>query len=256
MLYRLHQQNKRISYIFWLSDWSHITGKCNNFSFYLCHIDFIKPLRGCFRKDRVQLHLTRQYLKINFKFIYRAESELSTFSHTHTLRSSFCSLSGKINCEFSTWRSSRLWSTWPFLCYTMDPSRFCAGVMTGIAPMRLRLGPATLLGGMTGMTGVWLGGGSGTWLGGASYSSDGILLYWDLAYSCRLEGDMEPRDERWLPTLVKLRAVEIRLFGAGTSSLWNAESKTCDPYIHTQKWSKLVSSWSALIEGLTWTPAS
>lgn len=80
--------------------------------------------------------------------------------------------------------------------------------------MRLRLGPAILL-----------GGGIGAWLGGLSYSSEGILSYWGLVYSCRLEGDMEPREERWLPTLVKLRAVETRLFGGGTSSLWEGEKK-------------------------------
>jgi len=78
--------------------------------------------------------------------------------------------------------------------------------------MRLRLGPAILAGP--------LGGGRGARLGGLSKSSDeGILSYWGFrAYSCRLEGDMEPREERWLPT-VKLRAVEARLFGGGTSSL-------------------------------------
>lgn len=85
--------------------------------------------------------------------------------------------------------------------------------------MRLRLGPAIL---------PALGGGRGAWLGGLSYSSDdGILSYWGFrAYSCRLEGDMEPRDERWLPT-VKLRAVETRLLGGGTSSLrGNRDSST------------------------------
>lgn len=83
--------------------------------------------------------------------------------------------------------------------------------MTGMPPMRLRLGPAIL---------AALGGGRGAWLGGLSNSSDeGILSYWGFkAYSCRLEGDMEPREERWLPT-VKLRAVETRLLGGGTSSL-------------------------------------
>lgn len=77
--------------------------------------------------------------------------------------------------------------------------------------MRLRLGPAIL---------AALGGGKGMWLGGFSYSSDeGILLYWGFnAYSCRLEGDMEPREERWLP-MVKLCAVDTRLLGGGTSSL-------------------------------------
>jgi len=98
--------------------------------------------------------------------------------------------------------------------YTIDPSLFWAGIMTGMAPMRLRLGPAILL-----------GGGIGAWLGGLSYSSEGILSYEGLVYSCRLEGDMEPREERWLPTLVKLRAVETRLFGGGTSSLWEGEKK-------------------------------
>lgn len=84
--------------------------------------------------------------------------------------------------------------------------------MTGMAPMRLRFGPVILT--------AAVGGGCGTWLGGLSYSSDdGILSYCCLrAYSCRLEGDMEPRDERWLPT-VKLRAVDTRLLGGGTSSL-------------------------------------
>lgn len=83
--------------------------------------------------------------------------------------------------------------------------------MTGMAPMRLRLGPAIL---------AAPGGGRGAWLGGLSNSSDeGILSYCGFrAYSCRLEGDMEPREERWLPT-VKLRAVETRLLGGGTSSL-------------------------------------
>lgn len=77
--------------------------------------------------------------------------------------------------------------------------------------MRLRLGPAIL---------AAPGGGRGARLGGLSYSSDeGILSYWGFrAYSCRFEGDMEPREERWLPT-VKLRAVETRLLGGGTSSL-------------------------------------
>lgn len=77
--------------------------------------------------------------------------------------------------------------------------------------MRLRLGPAIL---------AALGGGKGMWLRGFSYSSDeGILLYWGFnAYSCRLEGDMEPREERWLP-MVKLCAVDTRLLGGGTSSL-------------------------------------
>lgn len=77
--------------------------------------------------------------------------------------------------------------------------------------MRLRLGPPIF--------GTVVGG-SGAWLGGLSYSSDdGILSYCGFrAYSCRLEGDMEPREERWLPT-VKLRAVETRLLGGGTSSL-------------------------------------
>lgn len=83
--------------------------------------------------------------------------------------------------------------------------------MTGMAPMRLRLGPAIL---------APEGGGRGLWLDGLSYSSAvGILSYWGFrAYSCRLEGDIEPREERWLPT-VKLRAVETRLLGGGTSSL-------------------------------------
>lgn len=77
--------------------------------------------------------------------------------------------------------------------------------------MRLRLGPPIL---------TALGGGRGVWLGGLSYSSDeGILSYCGFrAYSCRLEGDMEPKEERWLP-MVKLRAVETRLLGGGTSSL-------------------------------------
>lgn len=84
--------------------------------------------------------------------------------------------------------------------------------------MRLRFGPAIL---------APEGGGRGAWLGGLSKSSDeGILSYWGFrAYSCRLEGDMEPREERWLPT-VKLRAVETRLLGGGTSSLrGNRDSK-------------------------------
>lgn len=98
----------------------------------------------------------------------------------------------------------------------MDPSLFCAGIMTGMAPMRLRLGPPIL----EAVAAAEEGGGRGAWLGGRSYSSvDGILSYCGLrAYSCRLDGDMEPRDERWLPT-VKLRAVDTRLLGGGTSSL-------------------------------------
>lgn len=111
----------------------------------------------------------------------------------------------------------------PVQFYTIEPSLFWAGIMTGMAPIRLRLGPAILL-----------GGGMGAWLGGLSYSSEGILSYWGLLYSCRLEGDMEPREERWLPTLVKLRAVETRLFGGGTSSLLkggqkNVQSKPAGP---------------------------
>lgn len=104
----------------------------------------------------------------------------------------------------------------PPLHYTMEPSLFWAGIMTGMPPMRLRLRPAILLA---------TGGGRGVWLGGLSYSStEGILSYWGLrAYSCRLEGDMEPREERWLPTLVKERAVDTRLFGGGTSSLRGGE---------------------------------
>ena len=87
-------------------------------------------------------------------------------------------------------------------------------------PMRLRLGPATL-GAGAGAGAVKMGVAMGARLGGLSKSSDeGILSYWGLrAYSCRLEGVMEPSEERWLPTLVKLRAVDTRLLGGGTSSL-------------------------------------
>lgn len=83
--------------------------------------------------------------------------------------------------------------------------------MMGTAPMRVRLEPVIL---------ALVGGGRGAWLAGLSKSSDeGILSYWGFrAYSCRLEGDMDPREERWLPT-VKLRAVETRFLGGGTSSL-------------------------------------
>ena len=111
----------------------------------------------------------------------------------------------------------------------MEPSLFWAGIITAMPPMRLRLGPATL-GAGAGAGAVKMGAAMGARLGGLSKSSDeGILSYWGLrAYSCRLEGVMEPSEERWLPTLVKLRAVDTRLLGGGTSSLgWWGGGFTC-----------------------------
>lgn len=125
----------------------------------------------------------------------------------------------------------------PSAYYTIEPSLFCAGTMTGTAPMRLRLGPA-----------VRDRGGTGAWLGGRSYSSEGSALYMDLAaYSCRLEGDIEPTEDRWLPTLVKLRAVDTRLFGGGTSSLqgWGGFSIIIDScMLMTADTPALPNTWS------------
>lgn len=77
--------------------------------------------------------------------------------------------------------------------------------------MRLMLAPAIL---------VTVGGGAGLWLGGLSNSSDkGTLSYWDFMWNSEmLEGDMDPREEHLL-LAVRLRAIEMRLEGGGTSSL-------------------------------------
>lgn len=73
-------------------------------------------------------------------------------------------------------------------CYTMEPSLLCAGIITGIAPILLRLGAATF-----GGSKYWF------WEGVRSKSSLGTLLYWVLVKPSILDGDIEPRDDRLLP---------------------------------------------------------
>lgn len=71
----------------------------------------------------------------------------------------------------------------------MEPSLLCAGIITGTAPILLRLGAATFGGAKFGFCS-----------GVRSKSSLGTWLYGVLVYPSILEGDIEPREERLLPT--------------------------------------------------------
>lgn len=72
--------------------------------------------------------------------------------------------------------------------HTMDPSLLCAGIITGTAPILLKLGAATFEDAM-----VWF------WPEVRSKSSLGTWLYGVLEYPSIFEGDIEPREERLLP---------------------------------------------------------